>query len=349
MLIAAFLSVSLPQTPAAAAVRVVDEAIRGKPTELAVLGTAHLSELGPRFSPVRLEPLLERLARWRPDVITTEDGTGRDCDEVKARPELWGKETSRRCEAVFAARTAFGVDQHGAEKAFGEALGRAGPRDGAARRRLAGLFMGAGEIGSALVQWLRLPVAERRAADGLTPALVAYLERVRTSPNETYALAAVLAARLGLERLHGTDDQSGGAHVAVLGQDYGSRLTAIWDNPHAGAAAAERDTRNGAFLNGGDVLAWYRWLNAPETLVGQMRADFAAAAADGGADDTGRLYLAYWETRNLRMVANMRFAFGDRPGARVLSIVGSSHKPYFERYFATQSDVRIVDVAELLR
>ncbi len=49
------------------------------------------------------------------------------------------------------------------------------------------------------------------------------------------------------------------------------------------------------------------------------------------------------------MVSNIRLAFGDRPGARVLSVVGSSHKPYFERYFATQSDVRIVDVGGLLR
>ncbi|GAB3355760.1 hypothetical protein [Lysobacter tyrosinilyticus] len=37
----------------------------------------------------------------------------------------------------------------------------------------------------------------------------------------------------------------------------------------------------------------------------------------------GQLYVAGGETRNLRLVANIRAAFRERPGARVLSIVGS--------------------------
>lgn len=41
-------------------------------------------------------------------------------------------------------------------------------------------------------------------------------------------------------------------------------------------------------------------------------------------------------------------AFGDRPGVRVLSVMGSFHKPDLERYYAAQSDDGIVKVAELL-
>ena len=73
-------------------VKVVDEAFRGSPTEVAVLGTAHLAELGDRFTPGRLEPLIQRLERWRPAVITVEADTGRDCDEAKARPDLSPKD-----------------------------------------------------------------------------------------------------------------------------------------------------------------------------------------------------------------------------------------------------------------
>lgn len=169
------------------------------------------------------------------------------------------------------------------------------------------------------------------------------------SPNETYSLGSVLAARLGLERLFPIDDSSSGRHVDRLGQSYVERLMAIWKNPAASRAAAERERETEGFLRSGDILAYYRWLNAPVTLEAQMRGDFAAAAADVSSDRTGRLYLAYWEGRNLNMVANIRVAFGDRPGARVLAIVGSSHKPYFERYLSTQSDLQIIDVGNLLR
>lgn len=349
MFLALAIAAALPQTPAARTASLVDAAFRGQHTELAVLGTAHLSELGDRFTRDRLKPLLARLEAWRPAVITTEDGTGRDCDEAKARPDLFGPEPDAYCRVAFAARAILRLDQPQAEQAVEQALAAPsapGPSD---RRRLAALFLAAGEPGSALVQWLRLAQAEQRSDARLVPELVAALERYATSRNETHSLAAPLAARLGLDRIHPTDDYNGGRHVAKLGKPYVERLTAIWDNPAAKAAAAVRERRTDAFLRGGDVLAYYRWLNAPATLEGQVRADFAAAAADRSQQRTGRLYLAYWETRNLRMVANMRFAFGDRPGVRVLSLVGLSHKPFFERYLATQSDVRVVDVLDLIR
>ncbi len=339
----------LNQTSVADVVKVVDEAFRGSPTEVAVLGTAHLAELGDRFTPGRLEPLIQRLERWRPAVITVENVTGRDCDEAKARPDLFTKGPARWCEVAFKARNLLGVDQYGAEKRIDGALQQRSDLSPAHRRELAALFLAAGERGSALVQWLRLPAAERRSDTLLDQDLVAALEQYRTSANETYSLGSVLAARLGLDRLIPIDDSTSGRHVSKLGQPYVERLMAIWKNPAASRAAAERERKTEHFLRSGDVLDYYRWLNAPGTLEAQMRADFAAAAADVSPDRTGRLYLANWEARNLNMVANIRIAFGDRPGARVLSIVGSSHKPYFERYLATQSDLRIVDVTSLLR
>ena len=63
----------------------------------------------------------------------------------------------------------------------------------------------------------------------------------------------------------------------------------------------------------------------------------------------GRVYLAWWETRSLRMVANVRAAFGNNPGARILNIVGGSHKPYYDAYFDMMSDVKIIDAESVLR
>jgi hypothetical protein len=49
------------------------------------------------------------------------------------------------------------------------------------------------------------------------------------------------------------------------------------------------------------------------------------------------------------MVANIVAALGAQPGARVLSIVGASHKPYFESYLGQLHDIALVNAAELLK
>lgn len=70
-----------------------------------------------------------------------------------------------------------------------------------AGRTLAATFLAAGVRELALVQWLRLPLAERHAGDGLDQAPV---EALRSSRNET----TLLAVRLGHERLCPMDDHS---------------------------------------------------------------------------------------------------------------------------------------------
>ncbi|NCP64890.1 MAG: hypothetical protein GW763_06955 [Paraglaciecola sp.] len=80
-----------------------------------------------------------------------------------------------------------------------------------------------------------------------------------------------------------------------------------------------------------------------------LDADFGAAIAHKSPQLFGRQYLAWWETRNLRMVANIREALGNQPGAKVLSIVGSSHKPYFDAYLRMMHDVIVVDSLQVLK
>jgi hypothetical protein len=62
-----------------------------------------------------------------------------------------------------------------------------------------------------------------------------------------------------------------------------------------------------------------------------------------------QMWVAGWEIRNLRMVANIRETFRERPGARVLSIVGVSHKPWFDAWLGQLQGVDIVDTAEMLK
>ena len=63
----------------------------------------------------------------------------------------------------------------------------------------------------------------------------------------------------------------------------------------------------------------------------------------------GRAYLAWWEVRNLRRVSNIRAAFGNRAGARVLNVVGASHKAYYDAYLGMMSDVKLVDAEDVLK
>ncbi|GGB38263.1 hypothetical protein GCM10011380_29580 [Sphingomonas metalli] len=213
-------------------------------------------------------------------------------------------------------------------------------------------MLAAGEPGSALVQWLRLPVAERHAGDGLTDDLVAGVVRYAARPNETAMIGATLAARLGLERLWSVDDHSADTPDGddpAAAKAYGDAITRAWDNP----ATRERLAADTRFMAGlaqpGGVLAYYRWLNAPDAPMLAFRSDFGAALVERSPIQAGRRYVGYWETRNLRMVANIRDVLGRYPGMRLLAIVGASHKGYYEAYLNQMHDVRLTDTAAFLR
>ncbi|MBN7138158.1 hypothetical protein A7A76_03505 [Lysobacter enzymogenes] len=103
-----------------------------------------------------------------------------------------------------------------------------------------------------------------------------------------------------------------------------------------------------AYLDRGDLLGLYRFLNAPQTQQAAIAADFGGNLRERSSERYGRQYVAWWEARNLRMAANLREAFGNRPGIRVLDIVGSSHKPYLDAYLRQMHDLEVLDVQALL-
>jgi hypothetical protein len=49
------------------------------------------------------------------------------------------------------------------------------------------------------------------------------------------------------------------------------------------------------------------------------------------------------------MGVGRRAAVAERPGARVLNIVGSSHKPFYDAYLDLMPDVTLVDVEAVLK
>ena len=319
---------------------------------LAVVGTPHLSQLPPAFTVDQAGPLVDALARWRPQAIGVEERSGAQCDLLRRYPERYAETVESYCRDPAPARAAAGLDVPAATAEAERTLAAwpAHPTP-AQRRRLAAVLLAGGEAPSAEVQWLRLPHAERHAGDGLDAALVALLETLRTRRNETYLVAAPLAARLGLERLYAIDDHTADTPDPAdpaQRKAQGSAMRAVWDNP---ACAQRKQAQDGLEARLGQpdgLLALYRALNAPGQGALVFGCDMGAALEEPSPQAVGRGYLAYWETRNLRMAANIRAALGEHPGVRMLVIVGASHKGYLEAYLDQMHDVRLVDAEALL-
>jgi hypothetical protein len=322
---------------------------KGAPNEVMVLGTAHLSQLKPPFQPAGLALLNERLAAWRPRIIAIEALSGPQCAHLRQYPERHKDAVESYCWDPAPARAATGLDVPAAT-AEADRLLAAWPASPAPsqRRHLAAVFLAGGERASALVQWLRLPAAERHPGDGLDATLAALLDKLRDKRNEDTLIAAPLAAALGLERVHAMDDQSGIVSIADE-KAYGAAISKAWDNP-ANAQRRQRDDAAKARLGDPEgVMALYRDLNDPAQARLVFDGDFGAALEEGSPQQFGRGYVTYWEARNLRMAANIREAIGTRPGSRTLVIVGASHKGYLEAYLNQMHDVRIVSTSQVLR
>ena len=129
---------------------------------------------------------------------------------------------------------------------------------------------------------------------------------------------------------------------------YGAALMKAWDNP-AGARRKQQDEEIFARIGTQEgVLAMYRALNAPDQWQLVFDNDFGAALEEPSPQRYGRDYVGYWETRNLRMAANIRELMNARIGARTLVLVGASHKGYLDAYLDQMHDLRLADARRVL-
>lgn len=321
------------------------------PTQVVVLGTPHLSGID-HLRAEWLEPLLGRLAAWKPQQIMIEAVSGFECYLLRRYDKSWPDAANDYCSRVESiaglAAKATGLDMPAAEAEAEKAVRKLGPDSAPGeRRRMAALFAAAGNLGSAATQWLRLPVNERHPGDGMDAALAEALDELSVRRNENFLIAATLAARLGLERVYPTDDHLSDRLQAEAPPGQEEAMRAIWsgERPPLAREAATMETA----LDGGEaVLAYYRFMNRDDVGEAFVRSDMGRAFVTPSAGQHGRRYVAWWEARNLRMVANIRAALGARPGGRALVIVGNTHKPYFDAYLAMMHEVRLVPSAQLL-
>lgn len=324
-------------------------AVGGPRTQMLTLGSTHLSARSGTWSAAWVEPVNSRLAAWKPTIITVEQLSGAQCEAMRANPLVHGPTYEWYCRDAGphqrSLRMTQAQAQAEAERRLAAWPASPPPTD---RRDLAMLFMAAGDPYSAMVQWLRLPAAERRAADTLTDEAVKTLSRPTGRLNETYDIAADVAARAGLERLYAVDDHTSDATDFSSDPGFGPWQQARYDAIRASAVGRRFEAAEAAVVDASSLLTFYRTMNASNATDGQIRADFGGAFADPHPRGYGRRYGAWWETRNLRMVSNIREATILHPGARVLNIVGSSHKAWYDQWLRQMADVEIVDAAQVL-
>lgn len=326
----------------------VDSALTVQPTQVMVLGTAHLSNYGDDISLDELDPLLDRLEAYAPDVITIEASSGMTCNRARTYPREHVGYADYYCFDITPYREETGLSiQEGSYQARKALLSWPDAPTAAQRRSLAASFIASGEPESALVQWLQLDSSDRVSGEGLGPKSVELLNKRTQSIDESWSIAARLAARRGLERVFYADDH--GSFLSAAGEDeaYSARLSELW--PSEGDSCKTHVESVATKLTGGDIIGAYREQNSERWQRSQMDCDFKRTMNDAESEQYGRKYTMGWEARNLRMVSLIMTAAATEPGGRVLSIVGASHKPYFEAYLDQMHDVEVIETDKLLK
>lgn len=322
------------------------------PTEVVVLGSPHLSGID-SVKPEWTGPLLDRLAAWHPQVITIEGLSGPECHLLRVYEQNWPDTANDYCHSVESvsalAAKSTGLDMPAAEAEAERQVEAIGPSPApGARRRLAATFAAAGNLGSAAVQWLRLPAAERREGDGVDAPLKAALDALIVRRNENYLVAAALAARLGLDRVYPVDDHLSDRIMEGAPPGFEQAIPKLWNSGPKPRSRITADAMEKGLKDGATLLAYYRFLNLPSTGEEAVASDMGRAFRDPSPEKHGRRYVAGWEARNLHMVSNIRTALGHNPGVRGLVVVGATHKPYFEAYLGMMHGIRLVPTEQVL-
>lgn len=326
----------------------------GTETQVFVLASPHLSQ-AKALNPDWLIPIMDRLAAFKPDAIFVENLSGEELGRLQQYkaiyPEVADQFGASAMRLMGLGQQSLQTDPASAERKVRELLSTSrSQRTPAERRQLAALLATSGDPTSALVQWWQLATDERRAGDGLSQEMVLELQSIASKPNESTWIGSRLAARLGHDRVYPMDDQSATDLLLPRMEEIERAFSADPDVMSAMTSPVlKRSTENIARMtSGAGVTEAYQRENEPSALKESAEVQWATLLRARLPGGFGRLRVAEWEARNLRMAANIREGLGLHPGGRALVIVGSSHKPYLDAYLGLMSDVEVVDPAKVL-
>ncbi|MEM1379931.1 MAG: DUF5694 domain-containing protein [Pseudomonadota bacterium] len=346
--VTALMSVAFASEPAVDFSGVKDP-VAGGPTQVLVLGTTHLNQIPTdMFEPDHLSKVLKKLEAFAPDVVAVEAVGGLTCDALFRHESLYPEVGETYCYDPQPALDGLQMTAPEAIAAYWREIGSLdGKISNEQRRRLAALAYGAREQWTAALHWRALPKRQRKADAFVTDALVEQLNSLLASRNESNLIGVELASRLRHNRVAAMDDHSADFILNRADDVLWETMQKIWaqDDPQTDAVLEQAQQ----YLGSADsVLEGYRYINTAAYQKALIANDFALAAATTDNANISRHYLAWWQARGLRMAANVIEASGNKPGAKVLVIVGASHKAYFDAYLDQMHDIEVVSVADVL-
>jgi len=321
-----------------------------------VLGSVHLSKVADRFEPSMIDSLMTALEAFGPDAIAVENLPGRQV----AAMEQWGG-SYERIRQRFA--DTFLYHGHQVQTQTGWTWGEANQRadslltvarsestalapDG--RLSLVRSLTAAYRFPSAVLQWRYLPTDVRAEQRTLPDTTAATLDQALTAANETYSIGMRLAYERGHQRLYPMDHQGEKDLILdiyrPLQKATDSMRTAFQEHP----VFQRGDSLLQAGLESGSLLPLYRHTNSEARAQAGIELQWETMLRARLPDELGRKRVALWETRNLHMVGHIQRMIAQHSGERVLVIVGSSHKPFFDAYLRQMMGVQVVDAETVL-
>lgn len=326
-------------------------------TKVFVLGTPHLSGLAERFEPSMVDSLVSALNAFGPDAIAVEKIPGRQT----AAMERWGgpwKRVAQRFAGEFLyhghrvqEQTGWSWSEANQRADSLLALARSAPSTVEVDTRLALVqsLAAAYRFPSATLQWTSLPARVRASQTTLPDTVAAALNEHRTAANEVYSIGMRLAHDRGHQRLYPIDHQAEKDRAIPV---FPPLMKAIGDSMRTALnrhpVLRKADSLEKVGLENGDLLPMYRYLN--RDVVGRADTDvqWRTMLEVDLPNDVGRKWLALWESRNLHMAGHIRRVTSQHPGGRVLVVVGSSHKPFFDTYLRQMMGVKVLAADEVL-
>jgi len=329
----------------------------GEATEVFVLGTAHLSGVADQFEPSMVDSLITVLDAFGPDAIGIEGRSGRQI----AAMERWGGRFDEVLDRYAGTSLHHGnLIREQADWTWSESnqradslltLARSDTTELGAEQRLTLIhnLLGAYRLPTAALQWKHL-APEARSSQGVLPDTTAEdLNKRLTAANETYSIGMRLAHKRGHQRLYPIDDQTEKDLAGETGQTVfealGDSLGQEFDTHPIFQRA---DSLQKAGLREGNLLPYYRYVNQEKVGRANVDLQWRTMLEVSLPDNAGRRWLALWETRNLHSVGHIQRMVSQHPGEKVLVIVGSSHKPFYDTYLRQMMGVKVVGAEEVL-
>lgn len=168
----------------------------------------------------------------------------------------------------------------------------------------------------------------------------------RLGPNEIEQIGFRLGKELGLKTIYPVDADYDFPYQRLVNYAKAAGRSKELDEIMGGFG--EKTKAEGEFLAGHTILETLLWLNA-EKQVAYEAGLYSRLARFGEVGDwTGADLNSDWYRRNMRIYSNI-LQLIDSPNERVLVIYGSGHLAWLEHDVATNPDLRLRKLSELVK